>query len=663
MKNVCLILFLGLVCFGCGKSEDIIVLPSVVTQKSVTFQSGGVILYADFQNFSSKDELGFLISNNSNSYVNLVLENPKTGQNSISLTSGLYLNQEYKYVAYIKTSTEVYYGLEESFLSTGSKDVSFVSVSPNKGNYHDVVELISNDELLLNSNNAIVVLFNNHEARITKQESKKITCEVPFYDESIISNLKVNYFGKIINTSLSFELLAPKIESVSKKEVTFDGEIIIKGENFESGNNTNVKVMIDDIEATITQRSNTSITVKIPNEVTSINPEIKVISNLQEVKANNLLTMKLPVINSYPLSANVFDEIELTGENFNPEPNKNKVYFEGTEANILGGDANRLKVKIPHGVYSSWEPSIKIKISDEIESPIYPFSILDPSIEVKAGFDVPILNYQVIGNTIYVFGTDPYKPSELVIHKYSVEDNTFYDKKIVALPFQGASTLVKANGEYIYFYFNRDEYDFYRINLVTGNINRLADFPGKARNISQIAVYNGNVFIGGGRTGDLYNNVDFSDFYEYNVLNNTWSQVPDLVDNINTTNIYYNLYAEDIAFMITGTAGNPQEIYKFDGNKFNNLNKTIQNPYRDFIGRRSFFKDKMFYIIEDNPSGYNINKFRTYNTLNDTWAEITNIFPRDYTIIGMFQYQNFIYLQTIDYYLDKHLLKLDLNKL
>ena len=660
-KTYLLLVVLVFIC--CDKSEDIVVLPSVVTQKSVTSSSGGVTLYADFQNFSSQDELRFLISNNSNPAINIILENPKVGQNSIILTSGLYLDSEYKYLAYIKTSTDVYYGLEESFLSTGSKDVSFSNITPNKGNYYDVVELLSNEELPVGNTNSIKVLFNNYEARITKLESKKITCEVPYFDKSIISDIKIKYFGKILNTALHFELATPKIQSVSKREVTFNDEVIINGENFETGNNTNVKVLIDNIVANITQKTKTELTVKIPNGVTSIAPKIKVISNLQETTASDLLVMKLPQINSYPLQANVFDEIVLIGENFNPEAYKNKVYFDDGEAYVISGDSNKLRVKVPHGVFSNWQPSIKIVVSDELKTTTYPISILDASIEIKKGFDIPMQDYQVINNQIYVYGYDPYRPSELVIHKYSVENNTFFDKRIVDLPFQGSTTIVRANGEYIYLYFNRDTQDFYRVNLVNGNLYKLTDFPGEPRNISQVAVYNGNIFIGGGSTGGLYTNINYGDFYEYNVVNNTWLQVPDLVANINTTKLYYNMYTDNVAFMLTGTAGNSQEIYKFDGNRFNNLNKTIQYPYLDFIGRRYFFKNNIFYIVEDNPAGYKINKFRTYNTLNGIWGEILEIFPSDYTIIGMFQHENFVYYQTIDYFLERHLIKLDLNKL
>ena len=664
MKKV--YLFIGLIFsllfVACDKSEDVVVSPSVVTVKSEVLESGGVILYGDFQNFSSEDELGFIISGNSNSF-QIALTNPEIGQNKVTLNSGLYLNQEYRYNTYIKTSTEIYYGLEESFLSTGSKSVSFLSIMPTKGNYYDVVELTCSEKLETYNSNDVEVLFNNHKARVIKIEGSKIVCEVPYFNEDIVSNIKVKYFGKTVDTSLNFELFPPNIESVSKSEVAFSDEITIFGENFENGNNTNVKVFIDDKGANIIQRSKTELTVRIPNEVLSLSPNIKVISNLQEVTTSGLLTMKLPKINSFPSQANVFDEIELIGENFNPDVYKNKVYFEGTEANIIGGDSNRLRVKVPHGVYSNWEPSIKIEISDELQSPEYSFLILDASIEIMQGVDIPIIDFQVINDIIYVYGLDSYKPSELVIHKYSVEDNTFYGKQTIDLPFQGHKTFVKANGEYIYLYFNRGEQDFYKVNLVTGSINILADFPGEPRNISQIAVSNGNIFLGGGSTGGVYNNIDYNDFYEYNVVNNTWLQVPNLVADINTTNIYYNLYTDNTAFMITGTAGNSQEIYKFDGNRFNNLNKTIQSPYRDFIGRRYFFKEDIFYIIQDNSSSYISNKFRTYDTINNTWDEIFNILPRDYTIIGMFQYKNLVYLQTIDYFLDRHLLKLDLNKI
>ncbi len=646
------------VTFSCEKTEEDYVPPSVVTLQGTSLDSGGVILKGDFRNFNEDDELGFIINNN----IKPILANPEEGENTFTITKGLYYNQEYSYQAYIKTETEVFYGLQESFISSGSAQIALSNISPNKGNFYDTVEIETDVALEENDRNDVRIYFNNKTAEINVITSNKISCTVPYYEGDFISKISFEYFGKKLESSLNFELLKPSITSVSSKDITFGDEITINGENFENGYNTSPKVYIDNIEANIIEKSATALKIKIPNEVESKTPEIRVISNLQEVIANDLITLNDPIVTNYPRNVNVLDDIILIGENFNPIAGKNTVYFENTKAQILSGDGGQLRVEVPTGIYSNWEPKIRVEITSEIESPEYPISILDASIKVKSDIENDVLNFQIINDVIYLYSIDQYNPTKFKIFKYSVEENSFYDEQVVSLPYQISPFIVKTDSEYIYLYFNRESSDFYRINLVSGIIEQLFDFPGSKRYMSQIAVNGGSIFLGGGSTNTTYDNIDYVDFYKYDVTTNLWEQLPDLVPD-KFQSIYFNLYTDDLAYMITGRASNTQQMYKFDGSRFNSLNVNVPNAYTNFIGRRYFFKDGKFYIIEDRPSPYEINKFRVYDTSNNTWSEILDLFPEDYVVIGMFEYNNYVYFETIDYQYVRHLVKLDLNRI
>lgn len=656
MKKIFQILVITMVIafFSCEKTEENYVPPSVVTLQGTSLDSGGVILKGDFRNFNEDDELGFIINNN----IKPILANPEEGENTFTITKGLYYNQEYSYQAYIKTETEVFYGLQESFISSGSAQIALSNISPNKGDFYDIVEIETDVALEDNDRNDVRIYFNNKIAEINDITSNKISCTVPYYEGDFISKISFEYFGKKLETSLNFELLKPLITSVSNKDVTFGDEIIINGDNFENGYDTMPKVYIDNVEANIIEKSATALKIKIPNEVKSKTPEIRVISNLQEVIANDLIILKNPIVTNYPRNVNVLDEITLIGQNFNPDSWKNTVYFENTKVEILSGDSKRLRVEVPTGIYSNWEPKIRVEINEVLKSPEYPISIIDAAIVIKSNLEIDIRSFQVINDNIYVYTIGAYTPNELEIYKYSLENNEFYDKKVVNLPYQINPLIVKTDNEFVYLYFNRDSSDFYRVNLVSGAMEKLTDFPGDKRNIYQEAYYNNNVYIGAGNTGTTYDNIIYEDFYKYSIVNNSWEQVADFVLQ-DYKPISYNLSGVDNSFIIK----NSGEVYQFNGNNYASKNTSVNNTFESFYSSNHFLKDGKFYIFETRPSGYSKNKLRVFDVFDFSLIQIDDVLPRNYIVLGLFNYDNFVFVETIDSQYIRHLIKLDLNRI
>jgi len=643
----------------CDKDEEYVP-PSAVTTKSETMLSGGVKLFGDFRNFTKNDIIGFDVYG-SNYFQNFVIENPSNGENTITINSGLYVGRTYNYRAYILSGTEFFYGLEESFKSTGSVLPNFISLSPSEGDFREEVQLVVDQEIIINSLNDISIIFNDVKAYPSRVENNIIFLKVPYYSGNKEANIKVDYFGKIIQTSLKFDLLAPVINTVSPEEVNFGDEITITGSHFEDQNSQFLKVLVNDLEAIIVSRSSTELVAKIPNEVQKKNISIKVISNLQEVIKENIITMKSPKITDYATTAYINDNLVLKGENFNPDYGKNEVYFENKKALLINGDANNLTVKVPSGAFSNWNPSIKVKISDELVSSNYPFSILDAAIKIKEDVDLTIRGYQLINNQIYVYGSDIYQPNELVIYKYSPENNEFFDKKIVDLPSSISPRYVETATEYLYLYYNKEGPDFYIINLVSGAMQQLPDFPAAPRYMGQVASYGGAIYMGGGSTNSTYNNINYSDFYKFDITNNSWSQKPDL-EYQKYKPIRYNVHANNNCFVLGEKTNTTLGVYKLDGNTYSDINVTIDHPYSDLSGYKYFFKDNLFYIIEDRVF-IGENKMRIFNTVTNDISEILDILPNNYIIIGLFNYENFAYIHTIDSQYVRHLLKLDLNKL
>ncbi|WP_400079238.1 IPT/TIG domain-containing protein [Winogradskyella sp. R77965] len=657
LTNLVILLFL---CIGCN-SDDEVVPPSVVTGSSQVLSEGGVILSGNFQNFNNQAVLGFEVYNFSiGSFLNILLTDPTDGVNTTTITAGLYVNQEYKFRAYIITESETYYGLEESFLSTGSADASFLSISPSQGDFKDAVEIVTDVELSEAYINGIVVLFSSEEATNISIDGNSIICEVPYYDGDPVSEIQVNYFGNVINTALNYQLLPPVIESISPNNVTYREEVVISGNHFEDVNPQYLKVYVDDIEAVIVQKSKTSLTIRIPDNVVSASPSIKIESNLQEVELQNAITMKAPVITSYTTSGNIFDTIDIFVDNISPIYFNNEVYFDG----VLGdtyqpsdGSTNRIAVQVPQGPYVDWNPTITVKTSDEIISSESPFTILDSAIEVTDHANVPIQGYQIFNDNIYVYGFDLFNSFELIINKYSESDNEFYDEQLINMPVSGDSSVrfINSSDGYIYMLYSRQSNNFFKVNLSSFNIEPLADLPDGETGNAVLAFHNNEIIVGLG--GE---NPPQGSYYSYSINNNVWQSISNTI----SSPFHKRFYAENESYYIEGPYSVATDLYRYNGNEYVLIANTFPIQFRDYTAPRYIFKDEKFYFIKDFGNSVVSNPVMVFDTTNYSWTELFNFFPNDdYSITGIFERGNYIYVQIIAYNSSYHLLKVDLTRL
>ncbi len=665
-KSLFYIWTIGLLVFlGCSDSEDgettiIGGGPGVITKEALLLENGGVQLYADFSNFSSSDELGFNVFAGGRLLCSLDVSNPQNGSNAVILTSGLYPGVTYEYQGFITTQTETIYGLMESFVSQGSKPIKITGINLEEGHFNDEVELtLDTSDFKINSAVDFKVLFNGTPASNVYVDGDKVTLKIPYFEGAPIASIKLEYFGSLLETSYTFQLYAPVVDEIMPEEVGIGGEITIKGDHFENFNRNYLKVFFDEHEAEVLSFSRTELKVQMPLEVSKPNPEIKVLSHLQEAVTDNLFTVKSPVINSYPEQDLIFNEIELIGENFHPEYYKNQVYFGDVLAHVQGGDSQRLVVRVPSGPYTSWDNPITIKISEEIQSAAYPFELNDLSIEIMDDAAVYIDGFQEFNDNIYVFGFDIYAGDKLIVQKYSEAENRFYDERVISMPVADSRTIINVGNGFVYVLYNRDQRNFFKVNIETGDIFELANVPGEKTFPRTIGISGDDIIAGGILQTDYY---DKMDVFKYSMTNDTWTQIDDFTDPPTYRNFYST--KDNESYFLQGYYSSLNDVYKFDGSQYQLT--TIDLPDGDFtemiVTNSYFFKYDKFYFVED-ADRIEPNRMMTFDTTTFAWLEIPRILPQDYPVTGIFNKGDNLYIQIIDYQYKYHLFKLDLSRI
>ncbi|WP_435263688.1 IPT/TIG domain-containing protein [Tenacibaculum sp. nBUS_03] len=651
------ILFSTLFFISCSSEEDIFIAPSAVTKKSVNKTDGGVILHASFENFSADDEVGFILSDNK-TLKKYILDKPVKGDNHIEIKKGLYLDRKYYYSAFIRTKDSLYLGLQKEFISTGSIITKFVNINPSKGNYGDEVQIKTDSDLSDIAPSDLSVFFNNKAAHIKSIKDNIILCYIPYYKGNKNASISINYLGKKLATDLKFELLPPIINNVYPEEITFREEVTITGENFSSSYPGVIKVFINDIETVITNKTSTQIKIKVPDNVKEKNLSIKVVSNLQETTYKKNITLKNVIINPIINKAIIRESLLITGQNFNPIRENNKVYFDGNEAYINSIESNdRLYVRVPEGIYDNWTPRVKVVVADKLESNIESVEIENFAIRVNS--EAFLKDFQITGSleingTTNVFGFNSNNNS-FIIYKFNDITHNFYDKKEIKLPYAIPFNHLNTQNGFVYLKYLKDDSNFLKIDIKNSSISYLPDFKGIKESIPFYYSDEKLVFV----SSDFYR-VPHLILYEYDLKNNAWSN--------KTRNESFTI---GHLFPKKGETFFKKDIhYKsshFHSLKGNNINKSNVKIPEDFLSNNflSHFENNKFYFFDDSPNHHN-GKNNTLSILDigsNTWKEFSNILPWRYNILGIFKSKDYFYINIIDFHYNQHLLKLDIKKL
>jgi len=148
------------------------------------------------------------------------------------------------------------------------------------------------------------------------------------------------------------------------------------------------------------------------------------------------------------------------------------------------------------------------------------------------------------------------------------------------------------------------------------NWNKIAVYPGGKRISPYCFTINNKAYVGGGFNKDAPGAVPFYDFYSYDPMSNTWSQIQDFPGIVTVAK--YTGFSQTVGLKHYLYVGQ-DEFYKFNGDlltweKIDGACPAISNMSISFV------ISDIIYIL--NASG----SFWTYNTITNSWIQ-KNDFP------------------------------------
>ena len=171
------------------------------------------------------------------------------------------------------------------------------------------------------------VKFGNMTATVSRLNDSVIVAVVP---TGIDGDLKISIMGRsqTVISSDYFDVTNPKITDISPLSGTFNDEITITGEGFESLYGE-TSVSFDEIPAVIKSISATSIVVNVPASVDSIPRTIKVKAGIEIVSSAQKFVLSPQQISLVsPSVITPGADLTISGTGFNPEPSGNMVLWD-----------------------------------------------------------------------------------------------------------------------------------------------------------------------------------------------------------------------------------------------------------------------------------------------------------------------------------------------
>lgn len=191
------------------------------------------------------------------------------------------------------------------------------------------------------------VFFGDKRAKVVDQSNSSATTLVPkdFAEGELIISIDVFNQRAIAEENFFYE--KPIITDIFPKSVTWGENITIYGRYF-GDNIDSTTVEIESQPAEIIYHSKDSIVAKIPDGALAKNPEVEVIVRSVRAKAENVISLRDMIINSFsPQSGTFWDIIDIYGEDFNPLKENNLVYLGHQQLIVIDANHDLLKVKIP----------------------------------------------------------------------------------------------------------------------------------------------------------------------------------------------------------------------------------------------------------------------------------------------------------------------------
>ena len=248
----------------------------------------------------------------------------------------------------------------------------------------------------------------------------------------------------------------PTITSFAPQSGAVGKTVIITGTNFSTTANENTVTFHEDISATVTAATATTLTVTVPTKAET--GKIAVAVNGQHVASEDDFTViPPPTITSFsPQSGIVGTTVTVTGTNFSTTSNENIVTFhEDISATVTAATATVLTITVPSGAETG---KIAVTVNGQNAASEDDFTVNEvPSKGVfRKGDKVYLLNEEIMYNGKKItFEKDSIlaaEPTQEVYHFLKKQDNVFYLVEIRPSRSEGNQLSIINN-------FNRPQYD------------------------------------------------------------------------------------------------------------------------------------------------------------------------------------------------------------
>lgn len=608
--------FLGFVLLiGCGDKEDPNSPPTITTHQVEVLDGGGVFFTGEVTKHHLITDHGFIYGEDSSLRMlwTIPLNQPlKSGRFSHKLKVGLSPNQVYYFKAYININGHMVYGETKSFLSNGSVPPIIENVYPDKGYLGQTIKISGKN---FGTNTIYTsVSFGEHRSHFLTVNDSLILVTIP-------PNLSMAEFPLTVTThdksaQVPYSLHTPEIAALEPNTGTFRSIITIKGDHFDTIPNRN-QVLVGEQQAIILSSTRKEIKFIVPDDLSMGTSPLSITSQLQQVTTGVTFQLTAPLITEFPHCTATNNTFEIKGEFFNPIHNLNQVFFGETKADILGGDKNRLLVKVPHGPFPDAKTHIKVQIADIIKQDPKEICIEDAWVMISNS--LPFSFYRdlgtfVIADKAYVIAVPKdYTDRSKYLWEYN-PDNTVWTKSSLPFTSHHAGNSV-GNGIKGYAYTAEYKDNFWEYNPSTKQWIKRADFPGLVRYRTSMFSIGKYVYLGIGDNLEKGNPEIYHDFYRYDPDNNQWTRIADLVTNPYWSRIKAGVFVIDnIAYLSGGSRmSNDIEAWKYDpGN--NTWSRIADMPYTIY-GNVHFSLNGLGYM-----SG-NYGQSFTYNPHSNIWNQ------------------------------------------
>ncbi|MEJ5962227.1 IPT/TIG domain-containing protein [Pedobacter immunditicola] len=626
---------LFLLIYSCKKKEaeepttPIILKPDMQTLSAVVYEDGGVTFNAVINQIpDSLKQFGFIISPDStfktSNYFVFATQAITVGEFKMDVFNGIPKDVKYYFTVFVQTPSRIKLFNLKTFESKGNKVMRIDSIFPLRAHLGDTLTIKGK----YFSKQSIIVKFDNEHSPTFMLNDSVLKCIVPQTikrPDPLVFFTNVNSIDTIAK---EFKTYKPEISQFTTL-ATFRDTLEITGAHFSNFAEGNV-VTFGNKKARVIANSRSKLSVVVPDETLAGPQVISVTAQGWTTESQAKFNLRPAEVISMPSSGRIFDLITIKGKYFHPNSAYNVLYVNGKAVPFKSSSSSQLSFDIPYIPYPSREGTVSLRIAQQPSIGAGKIKLTNEWVPVTD--DVPSNIYRPMGysftnNSNYVLGTATYNTTSAQLWKFNAQDLSWTK---IDMPFVISNGLMNGNGTKLYFYRESTNDNFWEYDTVSNTWTQLADYPLTARMFGTMFCLGNKVYIGLGTSSPRYHASYAADnsFYEYSRTTNNWKKIIDYPTNYGDAvrNGSSSFVIDNKAYVGCGaTSTLTKKFYRY-APKEERWEQIADFP-EAAIATIGFAINGLGYI-----AGGNIHKSHLYqyNPATDSWKNLSDTYVRVY---------------------------------